>query len=171
MNTNTDKKIAGHRSALVRFFMRRGLGLWDAEELSQEVFYKILHCNVDSDLIYNSAYLYRVARNLLNDFYRRDKAALQSPLCTLSDGEQSRESQNLVEVNAPEDYLVAERRVDDVVDCLSTMPTVRKAVMTKYLFEVFTQKALAHSFSVTEGAIEKHISLGKRQLGELALAS
>ena len=68
--------------ALLKFFARRNVSHWDAEDLVQEVLYKLLAMG-RSPITEQDGYLFTVARTLLIDKYRSDtrkKALLISPL-------------------------------------------------------------------------------------------
>ena len=74
------RKYAAH---FRKFFLYQGLNMADAEDIVQETFFNIVrHCNTyngDSPL---EAWLWRVARNCMNDHFRRTKAR---PTETLDD--------------------------------------------------------------------------------------
>ena len=57
--------------ALLKFFARRNLSHWDAEDLVQEVLYKLLAMG-RSPITEQDGYLFTVARTLLIDKYRSD---------------------------------------------------------------------------------------------------
>lgn len=57
--------------ALLKFFSRRNVSHWDAEDLAQEVLYKLLAMG-RSPITEQDGYLFTVARTLLIDKYRSD---------------------------------------------------------------------------------------------------
>lgn len=57
--------------ALLKFFSRRNVSHWDAEDLVQEVLYKLLAMG-RSPITEQDGYLFTVARTLLIDKYRSD---------------------------------------------------------------------------------------------------
>ena len=162
-----NKKIEDHWIALVKYFRNHRVNRWDAEELAQDVFYKVLHCNVDNDYMFKLPYLYGVARNVLIDYHRSRHVQYQH-LSTSVDGSSDLNFPELVDEITPDDDYQGSALGEKLQHCLANMPAMRQAVMSKYLFEMHSQKSLGKLFSVTEKTIQKHISLGKQQLSELA---
>ena len=66
-----EKPLEQKIPALLKFFARRNLSHWDAEDLAQEVLCKLLVMG-RSPTTEQDAYLYAVARTLLIDKYRSD---------------------------------------------------------------------------------------------------
>lgn len=159
-----DKIISENHQAILSYFKRHTINIWDAEELAQEVFCKILHCNVDNHHITNRAYLYCVAKRILIDYFNKNSRQRRHYHSSIED-----ETEIADDINVAASYeglVLAEK----IQTCLESMPPVRQAVMAEYLFTNHTQKVLGQRFAVTEKAIQKHISLGKRQITEFAIA-
>lgn len=153
--------IRKHREQLIRYFRNHRVSIWDAEELSHEVFYKVLHCNVENELIYNPYYLFRVARNILCDYAQRNKQN-KTMDCRTIDLDTPEPADEI----APDLQVEGLRLAEKLQNCLQSMPGARRAVMQKYLFRDITQKQISLEQSVSLGAIEVHIKKGRQQLAE-----
>ena len=61
--------LQSRSQSLMRFFLRRNLNRWDAEDLAQDVMLKVLRMERQPDSL-NQGYLYTVARTMMIDKFR-----------------------------------------------------------------------------------------------------
>lgn len=145
------KLVAQYQDTLLSFFNKRSQNAWDAEELTQEVFYKLLKCKDMGENQYPESYLYSVAWSVLRDKSRRDKV---------------RQKDNHIEFNetyaredlaSPEQVINSEQLYQQYVAALGELSPKVRAVFLLHRYEGLTYAEIAAHCDITVSAVEKHM--------------
>jgi RNA polymerase sigma factor (sigma-70 family) len=147
-------RFADYHTALQRYFRRRVGRREDIEELSQEVYLRLLRANETNHRTVNNpqAYVLTVAGNLLKEraiLERRaaadvgiDEAALE--LATTDP--------------TPEELLFRERRDRQVAAVIDKLPPRHRAVLLMHYHHEMTYRQIADRVGVSVHTIKKHLS-------------
>ncbi len=148
-----ERLFARHQSALQGFFRRRVTHPWDAQDLAQEVYLRLLR--VDSreggEAISNpEAYLYTVAANLV-----KEHGMLQKRAGTRV------ELDAIAELEAPDassvELLEQEARRRQVVQLLERLPPRCKAVMIMQYRDNLSYEQMAARLGVSTHMVKKYV--------------
>jgi RNA polymerase sigma factor (sigma-70 family) len=156
-----DRLDAQYRGSLMAYFLRRVRDRAEAEDLTQEVFLRVVRQDESGDANRASAYIFRIAANLLHDRYRRAQtrqaaahASLdQRPELQLAPGLPS----NLIEDRAPERVLLARESLAEVMRALGELSERTRDVFILHRLENMRQREIAELFGLSVSAVEKHI--------------
>lgn len=135
----------------------------DAENLSQDVWIKILEAKVDVCAETALSYLYRVASNLINDYLRRLYVRLDSREeieRNYADQQPLTPAQNAM---ACELAALEEQRVE----CL---PTQRRIIYIMSRFEDRSVSDIASELSLSFRTVENHLRMGRRDVRDFISA-
>jgi RNA polymerase sigma-70 factor (ECF subfamily) len=150
-----------YRGSLMAYFTRRVRDRTEAEDLTQEVFLRVVRQNDSADPDRAGAYIFRIAANLLRDRYRRAETRQVSAHSSLDlNGDQSFAPgvpSNLIEDRAPERVLLARESLAEVMRVLDELSERTRDVFILYRLENMRQREIAALFGVSVSAIEKHI--------------
>jgi RNA polymerase sigma factor (sigma-70 family) len=138
------------RPALMSFFLRRIRNHQEAEDLTQEVFARLLGKGGAMGALAD-AYVFQVAANLLRDGARRwkvreDYRVLAAPLQELA-----AESLDPARVAIGRDALSA------LVGALETLPDRTRTIFILYRIENIEMDVIAESYAISKSAVKKHV--------------
>jgi RNA polymerase sigma factor (sigma-70 family) len=148
---------AEFRGPLLNFFRRRVADATEAEDLTQEVFTRLLRERSDDDIADNKGYVFRIALNLLRDRSRR-KSVRHAVL--LSDVNSSRVSgvvAELVEDIHPERVLLGKDEVGRVVRALSALSERTRDMYVLFRLENMKQREIARLYGLSQSTVEKEV--------------
>ena len=141
------------------FIQKRVQNELDAEDILQDVFYKIqthLHQLRDEDRL--EFWLYRITRNAIHDFYRRQNIRIES-------------ADDLEEVM---DESTPSESVEEIGACLKPMINLMPKKYSQALilteFEGLTQKAMAEELNLSWSGAKSRVQRGRARLKEMLLA-
>jgi len=154
--------MARYQRPLMSFFMRRVRERQDAEDLTQEVFIRILRRDGAVPIDNPEIYIFRIAVNLLRDRARRaathrsaDHTSLELIQPEHSDDEPAEPA--LIEERGPERVLVAQQSLVEVMQALDELgPRTRDIFMLARL-EMMKRRDIAALYGMTVSAVEKHL--------------
>ena len=142
---------ARYHAPLIAFFHKRAQSHWDAEELTQEVFCKILRRD-DLECRDNiEAYVYTIAWSVLRDKARSDKVRHRNYHVAFD------------EETAKSNTIPIEQVLDSQQQCLRLVNTLRQlSAKTRDIFllnryEGITYSEIANRYGITVSAVEKHM--------------
>lgn len=142
-----------HQSALHGFFRRRGAEAFDAQDLVQEIYLRLLRVDSrDGNVIDNpEAYLYTVASNLVKEHGMLQKRATRHL-----------EIGSLVtELESPdasaEDLLDRDARHRDLHKVLDSLPPRCRAVMIMQYRDEMTYREIAAEMGVSTHMVKKYV--------------
>lgn len=138
------------RPALMSFFLRRTRNHQEAEDLTQEVFTRLLNRTQPAEGIVD-AYVFQIAANLLRDGARRSRVreeyrALTTPI----------EEQKFDDLD-PARIVLSREALRAVVDGLETLPERTRTIFTLYRIENLQFEAIADTYGVSKSAVKKHV--------------
>lgn len=153
---------AHYRGPLVRFFLRRLDSAAEAEDLTQEVFLKLVRHSEVRPLVEAEPYIFKVALNVLRDRQRRYKvrngaANMALPAESFEEGLEAPIPPGLIEEIAPERVLLGREALLAVVAALAELSDTTRDVFVLHRLEKVKQSDIAAMFNLSVSAIEKHI--------------
>ena len=141
---------AAYHQPLVRYFRRRVGTLEEAEDLTQEVFLRLVR-RPDAEQIDNpEAFLFRTAVNLLRDRSRRGKT-FSSHMAEISD------HQDRFEALSPERVLEGRQSLNSALRVLEELDERTRDVFILHRLEGLKYAEIANLYGVSVSSIEKYI--------------
>lgn len=129
---------------LSRFIRERVRNDADAEDILQEVWYQLTRAASAAPIEQVNAWLYRVARNRLTDFYRRKTPeALEDFAYETEEGERIFQDLLLFEANTPETELLKQTLWEAFFAALEELPTAQREVFVWNEMEGETFQSIA----------------------------
>lgn len=142
-----------HQSALNGFFRRRVAHPWDAQDLAQEVYLRLLRVDGrdDHEIDNPEAYLYTVAANLVKEHGVKQKRSAENVDI----------SAVLPELEAPEGSAEDETERDQrrrwLTDMLERLPPRCKAVMVMQYRDQMSYAQIAEELGVSTHMVKKYV--------------
>ena len=135
---------------LLRFLAARLSNEQDAQELAQEAYLRLLRAS-DSKLIRDpAAYLFRIARNLLHEWY----TSLPPPQESLDDLELADEGLTV------EDHAYIAQNMDRLEKALLRLSPKCRAVVLMHRRDGMTYDEIAAALGISSSMVKKHLSRG-----------
>lgn len=164
-NRTIEKLVADYGGKLTRYFMRRSFDLSEAEEMTNELFFRVVRRAAAEPHQNPGAFLFHAAANLVRDRYRRSKAR-RAFLAANPDLDA-----NAVEVISPERVLQGKQSLNAVLALLDTLDVRSKEMFLLHRVEGLKYAEIAAIYKISVSAVEKHIMkclalIAKRSLDE-----
>lgn len=146
---------ARFRGPLMSFFLRRVRDRDEAEDLTQDVFVRLVG-SASLDNIENAdAFVFKVASNLLLDRARRsrnrvEKIGLDSALV-------DEIAQEFVEDRGPERVLLGRQALCDVLAALDELGERTRNIFILFRLENMKQRDIAELYGISQSTVEKHV--------------
>jgi RNA polymerase sigma factor (sigma-70 family) len=144
------------RLPLIAYFRRRVSSASEAEDLTQDVFERVLKALNHAPIVNAEALVFRIAVNLLRDRARRE---------ITRGGEQSLTSENIVAMAdaltvdlSPERVVLGERTLADVLAALQELGERTQAIFYLYRLENLKIREIAAIYGISASAVEKQVS-------------
>jgi RNA polymerase sigma factor (sigma-70 family) len=144
------------RLPLIAYFRRRVSSAAEAEDLTQDVFERVLKALSHAPIVNAEALVFRIAVNLLRDRARRE---------ITRGGEQSLTSENIVALAdaltvdlSPERVVLGERTLADVLAALQELGERTQAIFYLYRLENLKIREIAAIYGISASAVEKQVS-------------
>lgn len=138
------------RPALMAFFLRRVRDHAEAEDLTQEVFVRLIAKDyAESDR--PDAYVFQVAANLLRDRARRAKVRAD-----YRDMARAVEDQGLDPID-PHQVVEGRAAIATLLNGLDALPERTRVIFTLYRIENVDLDSIAESFGISKSAVKKHV--------------
>jgi len=133
------------------FFMRRSVIHSDAEDMTQEVFVRLISSHSD-DVQNMDAYIFQIAANILRDRGRKEMVRSSSLARQML--------QDIVTVDLfdPSRILLGRESLQQVVQYMSDLPERTRHIFILYRVEGMAQKDIAQGFGISLRAVQKHIA-------------
>jgi len=167
MTFEADKRLAPYaaligeldrrfRLPLIAYFRRRVSSAAEAEDLTQDVFERVLKVLNHAPIANAEALVFRIAVNLLRDRARRE----------ITRGwEQSLTSENIVAMAdaltvdlSPERVVLGEKTLADVLAALQELGERTQAIFYLYRLENLKIREIAAIYGISASAVEKQVS-------------
>lgn len=138
------------RPALMSFFLRRVRNHAEAEDLTQEVFARLL-MSCERPASSPDAYVFQVAVNLLRDGARRNKVRAEYLHAASALAEQN------VELIDPSDVVGARDALAAFIGGLDALPERTRSIFILYRIENLDLETIASSFGISKSAVKKQV--------------
>ena len=144
------------RAELRRFLDRRMSSSQDADDLTQDALVRWLDSRVYEQAVPPRPLLFRIARNLLYDHWRRQQVRTGRGVVELSDS--AEESDDALQTEGPLRQLEQQQRLHLLAIALEDLPPKRKEAFVLHKFEGLSQAAVAERMGISLSMVEKHIA-------------
>ena len=156
-NSYTRALYAEFRRPLLSFFLRRVKDGAEAEDLTQEVFSRLLRERRGEGIADAKGYVFRIALNLLRDRARRESVRSAAFLSDVHAGRVESLVAELVEDRHPERVLLAKDEVGRVVRALSALPERTRDMYVLFRLENMKQRDIAQLYGLSRSTVEKEV--------------
>lgn len=149
---------AQYHQPLLRYFERRVKTTEDAEELTQEVFVRLLRRPEIEGIENLEGFVFITAANLLRDYYRHRARLTKKGMRPIYDLD--------LPSSAPNQAQIVEDRADlnVLLAAIEKLPVKCRAVFVMHRFDELPHTEIARRMNVTVSMVEKHIALAMKQL-------
>jgi RNA polymerase sigma-70 factor (ECF subfamily) len=152
------------RDDLVRFFAARLRSMAAAEDLVQDLYVRVASLDSEEPVENPSAYLYRLASNLMLDRLRserrsgaRDDAWAQSERLELG-------GEAVADEPSAERNVAARQRLTQLTRAIAELPPKTRRAFELHKLEGLTQEETARALGVSRKTVEKQISAALQRL-------
>lgn len=148
-----------YREALLRFFTKRLGSAVDAEDLTQEVFMRLVRHKDRTSIRHMEAYLFQTASNLVRDHARRNATHRVSDHVPFDDVYHDGHFEDRPEGAVPSEERVYEGReaIEAFLSVLAEMPPRRRTVFLMHRFQGDSYGAIATKLGISVSVVEKHM--------------
>jgi RNA polymerase sigma-70 factor (ECF subfamily) len=154
------------RGPLIAYFMKRVNSRNEAEDLTQEVFIRLLNHPDKNNGQTIEGYVFTIAANLLRDRAKSAATAHRTRIQSLDVlDEKDTFSANLVEDRNPERVLVGKQTIQDVLDALSELGERTRDVFILARLENLQHREIASIYGISVSAVEKMMMKAMTHLG------
>lgn len=149
---------ARFRGPLMSFFLRRVAGRAEAEDLTQEVFIRLLAAADRAEIEDADAFVFQIAANLLRDRGRRNATRAAAQLAEVDDNLVSDLTREFMEDRGPERVLLAREEIADVLKALDELGERTRDIYILFRLEAMKQRQIAALYGVSVGTVEKDVA-------------
>lgn len=148
--------LDSYRPVLLAYFGRRVRSAVEAEDLTQDVFERMLRSLERGPILNAEALLFRIAVNLLRDRARKINAhGVEEPLPS----EAVTDVADALTVGlSPERVVIGERILQEAVSALDELGERTRAMFYLYRFENLKVREIAELYGISVSGVEKQIS-------------
>jgi RNA polymerase sigma factor (sigma-70 family) len=143
---------------LLSFFLRRVKNRAQAEDLTQEVLFRIIQAAEAVPIEYADRYVFRVAINLLRDGKRRALRAGMVVYVPLEEALDGRLESQLVEERCPERVLAGKDALSETLEILGHLSDLTRKIFISFRVENMKQKDVAALYGIALSTVEKHVA-------------
>jgi len=161
VNDDAVQLAARFRRPLMSFFLRRARSREDAEDLTQEVFLRVVRRD---EFVRNpEIYIFRIAANLLRDRARKATTHRSADHASLDDVQKRASDtgvwdEGLLEDRGPERVLLSQESLVEVVRVLGELGDRTRDIFLLFRLEGMPHRDIAALYGMTVSAVEKHIA-------------
>lgn len=145
------------RPPLMRFFLRRVRDRSEAEDLTQEVFARLIASSQTKEIGDPQAFVFQIAMNLLRDRGRMAQRRGSAHLAAIDPHRISAISHELVEDIHPERVLQGRADVAEVVRALEELSERTRDIYVLFRLENIKQGEIAALFGISRSTVEKEV--------------
>lgn len=150
---------ARYRRPLISYFLRRVGNLAEAEDLTQEVFFRLHRRSSETRIEHRGGFIFTAATNLL-----RDRARQRQVRALERNGEAH--AAPTVEECTPDRVLLGKERLAEVLACLDELSPRTRDAFLLFRLERMKQRDIAAALGISVSAVEKHIVRAVAHLAE-----
>ena len=150
---------ARYRTPLMNYFLRRVRDRAEAEDLTQEVFLRIVRRPDPAPLENAEVFLFSIAANLLRDRARRAVSHRRADHRSLDDpGDDLSQSPSLIEARAPDRVLMSQESLGEVLRALDELGERTRDIFILYKLEKMKHREIGALYGLSASAVEKYVS-------------
>jgi RNA polymerase sigma-70 factor (ECF subfamily) len=146
--------------ALLRYFVRRGIGTQDAQDLVQDVFVRLSRQDAFDNVGSVDGYLFATAANIAFDFFRRNKVRGNNPATGFV------ESIQRTQDFSPERLLEGRQELACIVAALNEMPERMRNIFILARLENLPRAEIAQRLGISKSLVEQQITLATACLAD-----
>lgn len=148
---SVDRLSRKYHAVLVRYFQRRGFQNGDAQDLAQEVFFRLARQSLD-DVGNLESYLFVTAGNVARDLLRHDKVRRDHPASAFVQEIQ------ITEEFSPERQLGGRQELACILSALNEMPERMRTIFILARLENLSRAEIASRLGVSKSTVEQSIT-------------
>lgn len=145
------------RGPLMSFFLRRIKNRAEAEDLTQEVFVRLLGASEPNRIRDAEAFVFQVAANLLVDRSRFEARRALTSCIPLEDAWPGELTGELVEDREPQRVLLSRESLVEALRMLDTLGERTRDIFILFRLENMKQKDIAAIYGIAQSTVEKHV--------------
>lgn len=163
LTDESEQLVARFRRPLLSYFSRRVSDPSEAEDLTQEVFLRILRRDDAAPVENPEIYVFRIAVNLLRDRARRATSHRAAEHASLDDqasefSERGLLESALIEERQPERVLLSQEALMEVMRVLDKLDLRTREIFVLSRLERMKHREIAAIYGMTVSAVEKHVA-------------
>lgn len=151
-------------AALYRYFAKRGAAAENCEDLTQEVFARLVALKHRDNVSNGEAYLMRTAGSVWIDFLRKQQRRPDHSHAEFNDSDHSPEG------ISTERVLEGREALDAVLEALAAMPARTRQIYLLCRVDGLKRSVVATSLGISVSGVDKHLMIAAKALG-LAIRS
>lgn len=149
---------ARFRRPLMSYFLRRVRDHAEAEDLTQQVFLRLLAGHGDlADIEHAEGFVFTVAANLLRDRSRRAFRHYEQPLDTIDLDLVGEVLAEAVEARSPERVLLGRESLADALKALDRLGPKTRDIFILHRLENLKHREIAELYGLSASSVEKHV--------------
>jgi RNA polymerase sigma-70 factor (ECF subfamily) len=152
------------RDDLVRFFAARLRSMTAAEDLVQDLYVRVASLELTEPVENPSAYLYRLASNLMLDRLRSDRRSVARDASWLQGHRVEVGGESVVDSPSAEQSVAARQRLARVAEAIAELPPKTRRAFELHKLKGMTQEETAQALGVSRKTVEKQISTALQRL-------
>jgi RNA polymerase sigma factor (sigma-70 family) len=152
------------RDDLTRFFAARLRSMTAAEDLVQDLYLRVASLELDAPVENPSAYMYRLASNLMLDRLRSDRRSVARDASWLQGSRTEVGGESVVDSPSAEQSVYARQRLALVAEAIADLPPKTRKAFELHKLKGMTQEETAQELGVSRKTVEKQISTALQRL-------
>lgn len=162
-NVDDPSGLAAHLYAefhepLLSFFLRRVRHRAEAEDLTQDVFAKLIRAGQLDRIENPHAFVFKIATNLLRDRSRAAGRAGITATCPIDEAAEHESNPALVEDRGPYSVLSTSKSLAEVFKALDELDVRTRDIFILFRLENMKQREIAALLGVAQSTVEKHVA-------------
>ena len=157
------REILPHEEALLRYLARTWSNQNDIHDLRQEVYVRVYEAAARARPLSPKSFMFTTARHLITDRIRRGRVVSIEATADLD------VLNVLIDEISPERRASARQELGRLAQAFDLLPPQCRRVVWMRKVEGISQKQVAERLGISEGAVEKQITKGIRQMASVLL--
>jgi RNA polymerase sigma factor (sigma-70 family) len=152
------------RPDLVRFFAARLRSMAAAEDLVQDLYLRVASLELAEPVDNPSAYLYRLASNLMLDRLRSDRRSGARDAAWMDGQHMEIGGERVADTPSAEQKVAARQRLAQAAEAIAELPPKTRRAFELHKLQGMTQEETAQALGVSRKTVEKQISTALQRL-------
>ena len=161
-----------HRAGLRRFFARQCGSEATAQELAQEVWFRVIRAVQDGNYSADGRfgpYLYRIARNHLIDWYRKTGSYREIEIDETTETETESAMLERSGARNPEQELGDKQALKNVLSAIEDLPEEQRTALMMYLESDMSYEEIAEATGTNRETVKSRLRYARQTLRERVL--